>query len=79
MPARKALIAVTSASASLFNGKKKTGLFITEALHPFKALVAAGFEVDLESETGTYTPDWLSQQLDFPNGADLDTWSDTNS
>ncbi|KAJ5279983.1 class I glutamine amidotransferase-like protein [Penicillium angulare] len=79
MPARKALIAVTSASASLFNGKETTGLFITEALHPFKALVAAGFEVDLASETGTYTPDWLSQQPDFLNGADLDMWNDTNS
>ena len=48
-------------------------------VHPFKVLKAAGFEVDLASETGSYTPDWLSQQPDFLNGEDLATWSDTNS
>ncbi|KAJ5635072.1 ThiJ/PfpI [Penicillium longicatenatum] len=79
MPARKALIAITSASAALFNGKETTGLFISEALHPFNVLTAAGFEVDLSSETGSYTPDWLSQQPDFLNGADLETWNDKNS
>ncbi|PYH49283.1 class I glutamine amidotransferase-like protein [Aspergillus saccharolyticus JOP 1030-1] len=79
MPARKALIAVTSATAPLFNGKEQTGLFISEALHPYRALVAAGFEVDLASETGKYTPDWLSQQPDFLNGEDLAIWNDTNS
>ncbi|KAJ5776918.1 ThiJ/PfpI [Penicillium odoratum] len=79
MPARKALIAITSASARLFNGKETTGLFISEALHPYKVLTAAGFEVDLSSETGSYTPDWLSQQPDFLNGEDLKTWNDKNS
>ncbi|KAJ5814327.1 uncharacterized protein N7503_001077 [Penicillium pulvis] len=79
MPARKALIAITSASAALFNGKETTGLFISEALHPFNVLTAAGFEVDLSSETGSYTPDWLSQQPDFLNGSDLETWQDKNS
>ncbi|KAL4779263.1 class I glutamine amidotransferase-like protein [Aspergillus varians] len=79
MPARKALISITSASAPLFSGKETTGLFIVEALHPYKALVAAGFEVDLASETGRYTPDWLSQQPDFLNGEDLEIWDDLNS
>ncbi|KAJ5938610.1 hypothetical protein N7466_001744 [Penicillium verhagenii] len=79
MPARKALIAITSASGALFNGKETTGLFISEALHPYNVLTAAGFEVDLSSETGSYTPDWLSQQPDFLNGSDLETWKDTNS
>ncbi|KAL4875430.1 class I glutamine amidotransferase-like protein [Aspergillus karnatakaensis] len=79
MPARKALISITSASATLFNGKETTGLFISEALHPYKVLVAAGFEVDLSSETGKYTPDWLSQQPDFLNGEDLEIWNDVNS
>ena len=78
-PARRALIAVTSAQATLFQGTETTGLFISEALHPFKVLTAAGFEVDLASETGTYTPDWLSQQPDFLNGEDLAIWNDTNS
>lgn len=78
-PPRRALIAVTSAQAALFQGKEITGLFISEALHPYNVLVAAGFEVDLASETGTYTPDWLSQQPDFLNGEDLATWTDTSS
>jgi putative intracellular protease/amidase len=76
---RRALISVTSASATLFDGKETTGLFISEALHPYKVLRAAGFEVDLASETGTYTPDWLSQRPDFLNGDDLTTWNDTDS
>ena len=79
MPPRKALIAVTSASAPLFSGKETTGVFIIEALHPFTALTEAGFEVDLASETGSYTPDWLSQQTDFLNGKDLATWKDQSS
>ncbi|SPJ87825.1 related to NonF protein, involved in nonactin biosynthesis [Fusarium torulosum] len=78
-PPRRALISITSATATLFNGKETTGLFITEALHPYNVLTAAGFEVDLTSETGTYTPDWLSQQSDFLNGDDLATWKDTSS
>jgi putative intracellular protease/amidase len=78
-PPRRALISITSAHATLFQGKETTGLFISEALHPYKVLTAAGFEVDLTSETGTYTPDWLSQQPDFLNGEDLATWQDTNS
>ncbi|KAJ5562357.1 ThiJ/PfpI [Penicillium sp. DV-2018c] len=76
-PARKALIAITSAKATLHN--ETTGLFITEALHPYNVLVAAGFEVDLASETGTYTADRLSQKPDFLNGDDLKTWNDGNS
>lgn len=78
-PARRALISVTSAHASLFDGKETTGLFIIEALHPYNVLTAAGFEVDFASETGTYTPDWLSQQPDFLKGDDLATWNDLNS
>lgn len=78
-PARKALISITSAQATLFQGKETTGLFISEALHPFNVLTAAGFEVNLASETGKFTPDWLSQQPDFLNGNDLKTWNDPSS
>ncbi|KAG9253966.1 IgE-binging protein [Emericellopsis atlantica] len=78
-PARRALISVTSASATLFQGKETTGLFISEALHPFKVLTAAGFVVDFASESGSYTPDWLSQQPDFLNGEDLEMWNDKSS
>lgn len=78
-PPRRALISITSAKATLFNGKETTGLFISEALHPFKVLRAAGFEVDLASETGAYTPDWLSQQPDFLKGEDLTMWNTIDS
>ncbi|KAK2684916.1 hypothetical protein QWA68_016403, partial [Fusarium oxysporum] len=56
---------VTSASATLFDGKETTGLFISEALHPYKVLRAAGFE--------------LSQQPSLLNGDDLTLWNDTDS
>jgi hypothetical protein len=65
---RRALIAITSAHASLFQGKETTGMFVSEALHPFKVLREAGFEVDLASETGTYVADWLSLQSDVLKG-----------
>lgn len=80
-PPRRALIAVTSAHATLnvFDSKETTGLFISEALHPYRVLTAAGFEVDFASELGTYTPDWLSQQPDFLHGEDLAIWQDTGS
>ena len=76
-PPRRAVIAVTSATAPLHEGKP-TGLFISEALHPFQVLKEAGFEVDLVSEKGTYTPDWLSLQQDFLHGADKEQWEDVN-
>ncbi|RAL02605.1 class I glutamine amidotransferase-like protein [Aspergillus ibericus CBS 121593] len=76
---RRALIAITSAQAPLFNGRETTGLFITEALHPYLVLTKAGFTVDLASETGTYTPDHLSQQPDFLHGEDLAIWNNPNS
>lgn len=55
------------------------GVFITEALHPFNVFKKAGFEVDLVSETGTYSPDWLSQQKDWLPDEDRKVWEDHNS
>ncbi|GME48856.1 class I glutamine amidotransferase-like protein [Neofusicoccum parvum] len=78
-PPRKALIAITSAHAPLYPDGKETGLFITEALHPFNVFKAAGFDVDLVSETGTYQPDWLSQQKDWIPDEDRKVWEDHNS
>jgi putative intracellular protease/amidase len=77
-PPCRALISIISASATIFDGRETTGLFISEALHPYKVLRAAGFEVDLPLETGTYTLDWLSQQPDFLNGDDLTAWNNTD-
>lgn len=78
-PPRRAIIAVTSASAPLFEGTHTTGLFISEALHPFKVLTAAGIEVDFTSEKGIYTADWLSLTPDFLQGEDREIWDNPNS
>ena len=73
-PPRKALIAVTSAHAPLYDGGKETGAFITEVLHPYKVFKAAGFDVDLVSETGTAQPDWLSTTDDWLPADDRAIW-----
>lgn len=78
-PPRRALIAVTSAHAPLYPGGKETGLFITEALHPFEIFRKAGFEVDLASETGTYSPDWLSTQAEWLSDAERKVYEDPKS
>lgn len=78
-PPRKAVIAVSSAHAPLYPEGKETGLFITEALHPFKVFKKAGFDVDLVSENGTYSPDWLSQQKDWLPDEDRAVWEDHSS
>jgi putative intracellular protease/amidase len=75
---RRALIAITSATAPLHDGHP-TGLFISEALHPYLELKAAGFEVDLASETGKWTADWLSLQESFLSGEDKAIYEDPTS
>ncbi|WP_321476363.1 hypothetical protein [uncultured Paludibaculum sp.] len=67
---RKALIAISSFNGAIYPGGHKTGLFYTEALHPYEVLSDAGFEVDLASETGTCGLDYNSLQLPFLAGSD---------
>lgn len=67
---RKALIAITSYNGVIYPDGTKTGLFFTEALHPFEVLTQAGFEVDLATETGTYGLDDLSLTGEFLAGDD---------
>lgn len=82
-PPKYALIAVTSASKPLHAldspEPKNTGAFIAEVLHPFKVLREAGFQVDLISETGSYSPDWLSLTPDFLPEEDRKIYEDKNS
>jgi putative intracellular protease/amidase len=79
-PPRRALIAITSAHASLFEGGgHQTGVFISEALHPYNILRAAGFEVDVASEKGMWTEDWLSLQPGFLSDEERKQYDDRSS
>jgi len=78
-PPKRALIAITSAHAPLYPEGKETGLFITEALHPYDVFTKAGFEVDLVSETGTYSPDWLSTTDDWLKPDERKVYEDHSS
>ena len=66
---RKALISISSFNGAIYPNAQKTGLFFTEALHPFEVLTQAGFTVDLASETGTYGLDEISLTDPFLAGS----------
>jgi len=66
---RKALIAISSFNGPIYPAGHKTGLFLTEALHPYEVFVAAGFDVDLATETGTFGLDFNSLQPPFLSGS----------
>src|SRR5499425_2759696 len=66
---RRVLIAISSFNGPIYPAGHKTGLFLTEALHPYEVFVAAGFEVDLASETGTFGLDFNSLQPPFLSGS----------
>ena len=67
---RKALISISSFNGAIYPNGHKTGLFFTEALHPFEVLTQAGFEVDIASETGNYGLDEISLTDPFLAGSD---------
>jgi len=73
---RKALVAITSYNGVIYPDGTKTGLFYTEALHPYEVLTQAGFEVDLATETGSYGVDELSITDQFLTGADKAVFDD---
>jgi putative intracellular protease/amidase len=73
---RKALIAITSYHGEFYSDGARTGLFFTEALHPYLAFVEAGFEVELASETGAYGMDAHSLDKMFMSAADEAAYRD---
>ena len=73
---RKALISISSYYGVMYPDGTRTGLFFTEALHPFEVLTQAGFEVDLATETGTYGLDDLSLTDRFLAGDDKAVFED---
>ncbi|KAJ1820293.1 plasma membrane heat shock protein [Coemansia sp. RSA 2671] len=76
---KRALLAITSYSGPFYPNGDPTGLFYTEALHPYNVLTAAGFKVDLASETGTYGIDPHSIDKMFMTEADTATYNDPAS
>ncbi|TXT07430.1 hypothetical protein VHUM_03150 [Vanrija humicola] len=77
---QRAIIALTSQHTELYKPDgNETGAFITEALDAYKAFTAAGFEVVFASESGDYTPDWLSLQPEVLSDADREVYEDTSS
>jgi putative intracellular protease/amidase len=77
---RRVLIAITSAQAELFEGGgHTTGVFIGEALHPYNVFKDAGFQVDIASEKGTWTADWLSLQEGFLTDEERKQYDDKSS
>ena len=67
---RRALIAITSYNEPFYADGKRTGLFFTEALHPFQVFTQAGIAVDLASENGTFGFDEHSLSPEFAKPAD---------
>lgn len=75
----KVLLALTSYYDTFYDDGAKTGLFITEAVHPFQYFRSQGIEVDIVSETGTFGYDEHSLLPDFLQGEDLKIYEDPKS
>ncbi|KAJ2844403.1 plasma membrane heat shock protein, partial [Coemansia brasiliensis] len=78
-PPKRALLAITSYHGPFYPNGDPTGLFYTEALHPYNVLKAAGFQVDLASETGQYGIDPHSIDKAFMNDDDFAVYNDKTS
>ncbi|KAJ2822015.1 plasma membrane heat shock protein [Coemansia erecta] len=78
-PPKRALLAITSYYGPFYPNGDPTGLFYTEALHPYNVLTSAGFQVDLASETGKYGVDPHSLDKMFMSDADTAVYNDATS
>ncbi|KAJ1872358.1 plasma membrane heat shock protein [Coemansia sp. RSA 486] len=76
---KRALLAITSYHGPFYPNGDPTGLFYTEALHPYNVLVNAGFTVDLASETGTFGMDPHSISKDYMSENDFAIYNSTES
>ncbi|ATY16558.1 molecular chaperone Hsp31 [Amycolatopsis sp. AA4] len=73
---KKALIAIPAKHFEFYEDGSETGLFYTEALHPYSVFAAAGFEVDLVSETGSFGLDAHSTEDQFLTEEDKAVYRD---
>ncbi|KAJ2607586.1 plasma membrane heat shock protein [Coemansia sp. RSA 1804] len=76
---KRVLLAVTSYHGPFYVNGDNTGLFYTEALHPYNVFRAAGFEVVLASETGAYGIDPHSIDKTFMSESDFAVYNDKDS
>ena len=75
----RVLLVVTSASPVLYKTGERTGVFWSEAVHPYDVFAEAGWSVDVASETGHARVDEHSvgkEMLEYSKSAD--TWHDTS-
>lgn len=73
----RVLLVVTSSHPVLYPSGKRTGVFWSEAADPYDVFTAAGWTVDVASETGTAVVDEHSvgaEMLEYSKSAD--TWND---
>lgn len=75
----KVLLAVTSYNGQFYPDGAKTGLFASEAIHPFEAFKAKGLDVQIVSETGEFGYDEHSLVEDFLNGDARDIYNNPHS
>ena len=73
---KRALISITSYNEVFYDGGKKTGLYWSEALHPYNVFREAGIEVDVASETGTFGYDEHSIVGDALDPESKEAWND---
>lgn len=75
----KVLLAITSYNDVFYEDGAKTGVFATEAIHPFEVFKAKDFDVQFVSETGEFGWDEHSLSDDFLKGDDRDILNNPKS
>ncbi|CAH2354922.1 glyoxalase 3 [[Candida] railenensis] len=73
------LIAITSYNEVFHPTGEKTGLYYTEAIHPFEKLHAAGYNVQFASETGKWGYDEHSIKKESLSAEDYETLTNEQS
>ena len=79
MASKNVIIALTSYNEVFYQDGTKTGVFVVEALHPFREYRANGFNVQFVSETGAFGWDEHSLTETFLNGQDKKDFDNENS
>lgn len=75
----KVLIVLSSYNEPFYPDGAKTGVFATEALHPYQVFVEKGAEVDFVSEKGTFGWDEHSLAPDFLSDKEKEILDDSSS